>query len=89
MEAFVEEEGKLVTHIEERRKQEEILWRQKSRVQWLREGERNTRFFHKAMIQHIQQNRIFFLKDPSDNKVVEHAYMENHGKPLPRYPVRT
>ena len=56
------EEGIIINQLEERRKQEEILWRQKSRVQWLREGERNTKFFHKAMIQHRQRNKIFSIK---------------------------
>jgi len=36
----MEEEEKLQAQLEERKKQEEILWRQKSRVQWLKEGEK-------------------------------------------------
>jgi hypothetical protein len=41
---LVEEEISLMAQIETREKQEEILWRQKSRIQWLQEGERNTKF---------------------------------------------
>ena len=34
-------EEQRLKHLDERYAQEEILWRQKSRVQWLKEGERN------------------------------------------------
>eukprot|EP00253_Pinus_taeda_P022587 PITA_22587 len=43
-------------------KQEEIFWRQKSRVQWLKEGERNKRFFHRSTITNRAYNRISTIK---------------------------
>lgn len=45
-----EEEMKLLMKWEERCKQEEILWRQKSRLLWLRKGEKNTKFFDRRSI---------------------------------------
>jgi len=47
---LVEEEIFLMAQIEAREEKEEILWRQKSRIQWLQEGERNTKNFHNWMI---------------------------------------
>jgi len=37
---------------DDRCRQEEIFWRQKMRVQWIKEGERNTKFFHKSTLSH-------------------------------------
>lgn len=44
-------------------KQEEVFWKQKSRVQWLKEGERNTKFFHGSTIANQTHNRISFIKN--------------------------
>eukprot|EP00253_Pinus_taeda_P008691 PITA_08691 len=75
-EESISKEGSILGQLEERRKQEEILWRQKSRIKWLREGERNTKFFHQAMIKHRQRNRILSIKDRNGNRVIEQAEIE-------------
>lgn len=70
------EEGILISQLEEQRKQEDILWKQKSRINWIREGERNTKFFHQAMIQHRQRNKIFSIKNEEGERIIEHKGIE-------------
>eukprot|EP00253_Pinus_taeda_P018984 PITA_18984 len=48
-------------------KQEEILWRQKPRVQWLKEGDRNTGFFDRATMANKAHNNISTIKDKKGN----------------------
>lgn len=62
-ETLVNQEQDILTQIEERRKQEEMLWKQKSRIRWLKEGERNTKFFHRTTIQRRLHNTIAHLQN--------------------------
>lgn len=44
-------------------KQEELFWCQRSRIKWLKDGDRNSKFFHATTIQRRGRNRIDRLKD--------------------------
>ena len=63
------QESNLQRKWEERLRQEELLWKQKLRVQWLKHGEHNTSFFHKSTIQHRANNHILSLKKADGAKV--------------------
>eukprot|EP00253_Pinus_taeda_P012913 PITA_12913 len=78
---FNEERQKLTNSLQEewedQRLQEEIFWRQKSRIQWIKEGERNTKFFHKSTMAHRAHNRITKIKDSQGIELVSHKDMES------------
>ena len=64
------EEQTLLQDLMKREQQEETLWKQKSMKLWLREGDRNTSFFHKSIVQHRQHNHINRLK-ANDGSILE------------------
>ena len=41
---------------------DEVSWRQKSRVLWLKEGDNNTKFFHKMANSHRRRNQILNIE---------------------------
>ncbi|CAL9020270.1 unnamed protein product [Prunus brigantina] len=43
---------------------EEEYWKLKSRVQWLSEGDKNTKFFHSKVLVRRRMNRVLGLEDP-------------------------
>lgn len=55
-------EDKLIADFNELLAQETIFWHKKSRLKWLQEGDRNTKFFHLAIIIRRRRNIIEGLK---------------------------
>jgi hypothetical protein len=49
--------------LDELLQREEIMWRQRSRITWLKEGDRNTKFFHRKASWRQTKNKIKRLRD--------------------------
>ena len=56
---------------------EEISWRQKSRVTWLREGDKNTKYFHSVANSHRRNNSIRQI-DIDGNLSTSQDAIKNH-----------
>ncbi|KAM1568884.1 hypothetical protein ACFX10_034068 [Malus domestica] len=57
---------------------EELYWLQRSHINWLRVGDKNTAFFHHSAIQYRQRNRILKIKDFEDVWLEEDGQIRNH-----------
>ncbi|CAL8168851.1 unnamed protein product [Prunus armeniaca] len=64
-------EPELVKEFNDVLEQEAVFWRQKSRVNWLQKGDRNTKFFHLTTIIRRRRNKIERLKNIAGDWVEE------------------
>ena len=56
--------------------QEEIYWRQRSRISWMKDGDRNTKFFHECASQRKRNNEINRLRNQHGDWVSDKSKME-------------
>jgi len=75
-EELVQKEQAIENKILERDLQEETLWRQKSRVRWSKEGEKNMKFFHKTTVQRRMINQISYVNSEQGIKIETHEGIE-------------
>eukprot|EP00253_Pinus_taeda_P026524 PITA_26524 len=75
---LTQQEQRIEDQLQNRALQEEILWRQKSRIKWLKEGERNTKFFHNTTVQRRMHNLISHIQNEQGERVESHEGIEEN-----------
>ncbi|CAL1384096.1 unnamed protein product [Linum trigynum] len=75
---LIQEEKDLMTELEAIWKDEELFWSQRSRVSWLKEGDKNTNFFHTSTVHRKQRNKIASLKDDQGNIIIQQEEIADH-----------
>jgi hypothetical protein len=74
------EKQRLLREMDELLYREEIQWMQRSRVAWLREGDRNTKYFHRKASWRHKKNRIRKLKRGDGTLTADTGEMENMAR---------
>ena len=55
---------------------EEISWKLKSRITWLREGNQNTKFFHKSATDRRNRNAIWWVNEMDGSFAITNAEIQ-------------
>ncbi|XP_021761807.1 uncharacterized protein LOC110726644 [Chenopodium quinoa] len=71
-------EARLRKDLDEILDREEIIWYQKSRVDWLKNGDRNTTFFHLSTIVRRWKNKVAAIKDENDVWLEDKLQIQDH-----------
>ena len=85
-------EAKLQGELEEWLRRNEMLWRQKSREMWLKDGDKNSKFFHLSTIIRRKKNSIDAIKDEGGSwltckKEIQRHIMEQFSQRFTEEPV--
>ncbi|PKI47653.1 hypothetical protein CRG98_031939 [Punica granatum] len=71
-------EEKLLLELEENLTRKDLIWRQKSRELWLKEGDRNSKFFHLSTVIRRSSNHIAAIKDNNGEWTQDHQGIGNY-----------
>jgi hypothetical protein len=71
-------EGKLLGELNEWLIRTDVLWKQKSRELWLRDGDRNTKFFHLSTIIRRRHNSIDAVRSDSGDWIIDQKGIREH-----------
>lgn len=71
-------ESDLIHEYDSLLKQKDEFWRAKSRINWLSEGDANTKFLYTSTISRMRKNHILFLKDELRNEYHSEEQVKDH-----------
>lgn len=75
----VSQELDLISQLEELLSMEDSYWKQRSRSEWLKFGDRNTSYFHHKASQRKERNAISFLVNEHDVQLNDLHSMHDHA----------
>ena len=78
MEENCRKEAHLQAELNEWLLRNEILWKQKSREVWLKEGDKNSKFFHLSTIIRRRRNSIDAIKNDSGEWITDRREIQKH-----------